>query len=235
MAKTKFGYGWLIKWILAAILIAGGILIKLFEVQVVYATTGIAIVIFSLLRVVPLLKTLKKEVLRTINLIEIIFDTIIGGLMIYVVFSGNSTDPFWISLYGYLLAIFFYARGLIYFVSMYFFDEKTEPLKFWFHLISLTFGAVLFTLAMLNQNIMTTLGWIVLFISVAGGLYLGYDGFGGYKLYREQSKVLNEAKKAAAPQPIVDKAISEPVREEPKHKTPEPEIQEPKENETPVS
>ncbi|MFA5380761.1 MAG: hypothetical protein WC296_02300, partial [Candidatus Izemoplasmatales bacterium] len=91
MAKTKFGYGWLIKWILAAILIAGGILIKLFEVQVVYATTGIAIVIFSLLRVVPLLKTLKKEVLRTINLIEIIFDTIIGGLMIYVVFSGNST------------------------------------------------------------------------------------------------------------------------------------------------
>ena len=62
MAKRKFGYGWIIKWILAAILIAAGVLMKIYDEEIVYATTGIAIVIFSILRVVPLLKTLNKEV-----------------------------------------------------------------------------------------------------------------------------------------------------------------------------
>lgn len=218
MGKAKFGYGWLIKWILAAILIAGGILIKLYEVEVVYATTGISIVLFSLLRVVPLLKTLKKEVLRTINLIEIIFDTIMGGLMIYVVFSGKADDAMWIAIYGYLIAIFFYARGFIYFTSLYFFDEKTEHMKFWFHIVCITLGSFLMALAIFNHPIMTTLGWIVLFISVAGGCYLGYDGFGGYRKYREQSKALNEAKKAEAEKPIVDKPSPQPVVEEPKEK-----------------
>jgi hypothetical protein len=181
MEKRIFGYGWLIKWVLAAILIAAGILVKINEVDVVYATTGIAIVMFSLLRVVPLLKSLKKEVLRTINLIEIIFDTIMVALMIWVVFSGKSSDPLWVSIYCYLVAVFFYVRGFIYMVSLYFFGEKTEPLKFWFHLVSVTLGSALFVLAILDINIISTLGWVVLFISVGGGCYLGYDGFGGYK------------------------------------------------------
>jgi len=220
MNKPKFGYGWLIKWILAAILIAAGILIKIYDVQVVYATTGIAIVIFSLLRIVPLMKTLKKEVLRTINLIEVIFDTIMGGLMIYVVFSGKSTDAFWIGLYGYLIAVFFYARGFIYFTSLYFFGEKTEPMKFWFHLVCITLGSVLAVLAIMNVNIMHTLGWIVLFIAVAGGAYLGYDGFGGYQKYRESSKALNEEKRRqeAEKQVILDKPAEQPNVEEPKEK-----------------
>lgn len=220
MNKPKFGYGWLIKWILAAILIAAGILIKIYDVEVVYATTGIAIVIFSLVRVVPLMKTLKKEVLRTINLIEIIFDTIMGGLMIFVVFSGKSTDAFWIGLYGYLIAVFFYVRGFIYFTSMYFFGEKTEPMKFWFHMVCITLGSVLAVLAIMNINIMHTLGWIVLFIAVAGGLYLVWDGFGGYRKYREVSKALNEEKRRAEAekQPIVDKPVEQPKVEEPKEK-----------------
>jgi hypothetical protein len=218
MGKPKFGYGWLIKWVLAAILIAAGILVKLKEVDVVYATTGISIVLFSLLRIVPLMKTLRKEVLRTVNLIEVIFDTIMGGLMIWVVFSGRSAEPFWVSLYCYLVAVFFYVRGFIYVVSLYFFDEKTEPLKFWFHLICITLGSALFVLALLNRNIISFLGWIVLFISVGGGLYLGYDGYGGYKKYREQSKTLNEAKKAELAKPVLDKENQKPAVEEPKEK-----------------
>ncbi|MCK7486776.1 MAG: hypothetical protein MZU97_15660 [Bacillus subtilis] len=61
MEKQKFYYGWLIKFILAAILLAAGILMKIYDVEVVYAATGIGIVIFSLVRVVPLMKTLKKK------------------------------------------------------------------------------------------------------------------------------------------------------------------------------
>ncbi len=213
------GYGWLVKWVLASILLAGGILMKLYQEEVVYATTGIAIVLFSLLRVVPLMKTLKKEVLRTINLIEIIFDTIMGGVMIYVVFSGKSTDPFWIGIYGYLLAVFFYARGLIYMISLYYFQEKSEPLKFWFHIICITLGPVIFVLTIMNVDIISTLGWIVLFISVGGGIYLGYDGYGGYRKYREISKSLNETKRAKT-KPEVEKELPKPIQEEPEEKQP---------------
>jgi len=219
MNKPKFGYGWLIKWILAAILLAAGILMKIYEVDVVYATTGIAIVMFSLLRVVPLMRTLKKEVLRTINLIEIIFDTIMGGVMIYVVATQKADDPFWIGLYGYLLAVFFYVRGLIYMISLYFFSEKSEPLKFWFHIICITLGPVIFTLTIMGQDIISTLGWIVLFISVGGGIYLGYDGYGGYRKYRETSKSLNESKRPQ-PTPNIDKELPKEIQEEPEKKQP---------------
>jgi len=219
MNKPKFGYGWLIKWILAAVLLSGGILMKLYEVKVVYATTGIAIVLFSLLRVVPLMKTLKKEVLRTINLIEIIFDTIMGGVMIYVVFSGNSDDAFWIGIYGYLLAIFFYARGIIYMLSLYYFQEKSEPLKFWFHIVCLTLGPAIFVLTVMGVDIISTLGWIVLFISIGGGIYLGYDGYGGYQKYRETSKSINE-RKSNQKQPTPEKELPKPIQDETEDKQP---------------
>ncbi|HAQ56694.1 MAG TPA: hypothetical protein DCR44_04790 [Acholeplasmatales bacterium] len=203
------GYGWALKWLLAAILIAAGILVKINEVEVVYATTGIAIVLFSLLRIYPLLKSLSKEVLRTINLFEIVFDTIMGGLMIYVAFSGLSGDPFWQGMYAYLLAVFFYVRGFIYMVSLYFFAERSEALKFWFHLICVTLGAGLFVLALTSTGdiILRTLGWLILFVSVSGGLYLGYDGYGGYRLYRQQSKSLQEQKGKSAP---VEKELPKP-------------------------
>ena len=217
MTKPKFRYGWAIKWVLAALLMAAGVLMKIYQEDVVYATTGIAIVLFSLLRVVPLLKTLKKEVLRTINLIEIIFDTILGIVMIYVVFSGKSTDVFWINMYGYLLAFFFLSRGIIYFISLYYFGEKSESMKFWFHMLCMALGPVILTLTVLNKDIITTLGWVVLFISISGGGYLGYDGFGGYKKYRESSKSLNEDKKIEKDSKF-EKDLPKPVPEVEKEK-----------------
>ncbi|MDD3957820.1 MAG: hypothetical protein PHO96_02950 [Candidatus Izemoplasmatales bacterium] len=217
MSKAKFHYGWVIKWILAAILIAAGILMKVYDQQVVYAATGIAIVLFSVLRVVPLLKTLKKEFVRTLNLIEIIFDTIMGGVMIYVVFSGKASDTFWVGIYGYLLAVFFYVRGIVYLVCLYYFDEKTEPIKFWFHVVCLTLGTAIFVLTILGRDIISTLGWIVLFISVGGGLYLAYDGYGGYRKYRESSKALNETKKQKK-QPKEEKGLPQPVVDEKEEK-----------------
>ncbi len=206
MSKLKFGYGWSVKWILAAILIAAGVLMKIYDVDIVYATTGIAIVIFSLFRIYPLLKTLKKEVLRTINLFEIVFDTIVGAVMLFVVFTQRTGISFWISFYGYLLAFFFIARGLIYFISLYYFAEKSEPIKFWFHIVCLLLAPTILVLTIMNVDIIHTLGWIVLFISVSGGAYLGFDGYGGYRKYRQSSKLLNEDK-AVVKVDIVEKEL----------------------------
>lgn len=217
MAKLKFGYGWLVKWILAAILIAAGILMRIYDETIVYAVSGIAIVIFSAFRVYPLLKTLKKEVLRTINLFEIVFDFIIGGFMLFVVFSGKleGTSDLWVNLYGFMLAFFFFARGLIYFVSLYYFGEKSESLKFWFHFVCTSLAPVILVLTIMNVDIIHFLGWLVLFISVGGGLYLGYDGYGGYKKYRQSSKALNEEKREVKT-PSVDKELPKPQPEEEK-------------------
>ncbi len=193
MDKLKYGYGWVLKWILAAILLGVGIYM-FFAAEVVYTITGVAIVIFSLFRVVPLLKSLSKEVLRTINLIEIIFDTLIGALMIYIGVTKGSNlanEAIWSSVYRFSLVFFFYARGLVFFNSVVFLGEKTEVPKFWVHIASLTLGSVV---AVTPNFDYATVGIFFLIIALLGAAYLGYDGFGGYKKYREYSKSLNEGK-----------------------------------------
>lgn len=213
MAKQKFNYGWAIKWLLAAILIAAGILTKIYEQSIVYATTGIAVVLFSIFRVYPLMKTLKKEVLRTINLIEIIFEFLIGGVMVYVAFSGNSDQQIWVSMYGYMLTFFLLARGIVYFVSLYYFGEKTESMKFWTHLFFVGIGPVILTLTILNNDIIKTLGWLLLLVALGGAAFLGFDGYGGYKKYRETSKALNTEKQAKV-EPKVEKEMPKPIQDE---------------------
>lgn len=191
MAKAKYGYGWLIKWIVAAILLGVGIFMAIAD-DVVYTIAGIVIAMYSLFRVYPLLKTLNKEVLRTINLIEIIIGVVIGGVMIYAGVRGLETDrDLWTSLFRWFLAVFFYIRGLVFFVSTTYFDEKAEVPKFIFHIIALSLGAVL---VMWDTFEAETLGWLFLFISVASAAYLGFDGYGGYTKYRKFSKSLNTAK-----------------------------------------
>lgn len=208
-------YGWALKWLLAAILIATGIVMRVFDNYIVYLTTGIAIVIYSVFRVVPLMKTLKKEVLRTINLFEIVFDILLGALMLYVVFSNSTTNQFWISFYGYLLVFFLLSRGMIYFISMYYFGEKSEALKFWFHIACMLLAPAVLVLTILNIDILHTLGWVLLFVSFGGAAYLGYDGYGGYKKYRQSSKDLNEEKKEVKNKEV-EKELPKPQPEEEK-------------------
>ena len=195
----KYGYGWVLKFILAAILIGVGIYM-VFADEVVYLITGIVIVIFSLFRVYPLMKSLNKEVLRTINLIEIIFDTLIGAAMIYIVISKRDlSEPIWGGIYRFSLAFFFYARGLVYLNSVVFLNEKSEVPKFWVHIVSLSIGAIIAFQPDFDYN---TVGIFLLLISLVGASYLGYDGYGGYKKYRKYQKELNAEKEKNKPKEI---------------------------------
>ncbi|MDA3931582.1 MAG: hypothetical protein PF513_02465 [Tenericutes bacterium] len=192
MAKAKYGYGWLIKWIVAAVLLGVGIFMALSD-DVVYTITGIAITMYSLFRIYPLMKSLNKEILRTINLIEIIIGVVLGGVMIYAGVKGLQSDQAdtWTKLFRWFLAFFFYLRGLVFFTSTSFFEEKTEVPKFIFHIIALTLGGVI---AMWEGFDAGTLGWLFLFVSVGSAVYLGYDGYGGYSKYRKFSQNLNRKK-----------------------------------------
>lgn len=187
----KYGYGWVLKFILAAILVGVGIYLQ-FAKDVVFTITGVVIILFSLLRVVPLLKSLNKEVLRTINLIEIIFDTIIGGVLVYIALSGKVEESAtWEVVYRYALAFFFYARGLVYLASVTFFGEKSEIPKFFVHIGALTVGTYIATNPDFSPEIVAL---FLLVIALIGGLYLGYDGYNGYKNYRKFQLELNQGK-----------------------------------------
>ncbi|MBE0700508.1 MAG: hypothetical protein IH571_02365 [Acholeplasmataceae bacterium] len=215
MEKVKFGYGWLLKFLLAAILLGVGIYM-VFADEIVYLITGVAIVIFSVFRVVPLLKSLNKEVLRTINLIEIIFDTLIGAILIYIALSDKNlaNEPIWSGIYRFSLAIFFIGRGLVFFNSVVFLGEKTEVVKFWVHIIALSLGVYI---ASRPDFGFETVGVFLLIVSLLGASYLGFDGYKGYKKYREFSKDLNTEKRKAEeekikkdlPKPIGDEAEDE--------------------------
>lgn len=209
MSKARYGYGWVLQFVLAAILLGVGIYMA-FADEVVYAITGVTIVVFSLFRVYPLLKSLNKEILRTLNLIEIIFDTLIGIMLIYIAVTYKDTlsdQRVWSQVYRFSLVFFLYARGLIYFNSVVFLGEKTEVPKFWMHIIVLSLGAVIATYPDFGYKMV---GMLFLIISLIGSVYLGYTGFGGYSKYREHAKELNEGdvkskkKKKEAPQPVIE-------------------------------
>lgn len=192
MAKAKYGYGWLLKFVLAALLLGVGIYMAI-DREVVFVITGIAILIFSLLRVVPLVKSLNKEILRTINIVEILLDTILGVLMLYIAFakSDELDQQPWAAIYRYSLVFVFYVRGLVYFNSVVFLGEKTEIPKFWFHILSLTIAVAIAVYKDFDAN---TVGLILLIIAFIGAAYLGYDGFNGYRKYREFQLELNGGK-----------------------------------------
>ncbi len=221
--KHKYGYGWVLKFILAALLLGVGIYMA-FANEVVYTITGVAIIIFSLLRVVPLMKSLEKETLRTLNLVEIIFDTLIGAAMIYIALARDlATEDIWAYVYRYALTFFFYVRGLIYFNSVVFFGEKTEVPKFWIHILALTIGVMI---AVIPNFDYATVGIFLLIIAVIGSLYLGFDGYGGYKKYRQFSKSLNQEKSKEITQsseievPTTDEKKKQSIIEDPEDKRP---------------
>lgn len=191
MKKAQYGYGWLLKFILAAILLGVGIYMVLAD-DVVYMITGVTILIFSIMRVYPLIKSLKKEVLRTINLIEIIFDFLIGVLIVYIALSRDlANEEVWRSVYRFSLAFVFYARALVFFNSVVFLGEKTEVPKFWAHIGFLTLGAVIVVSSDFDYEMV---GLFFLIVSLLGAVYLGFDGYKGYTNYRSFQLELNQGK-----------------------------------------
>lgn len=175
---------WIIKFVLAGILLGVGLFMA-FSEDVVYLMTGVILVIFALFRVFPLLKTLKHEVSRTIHLFEVLITAILGGVLIYAslqIGSDGGNTSLWELVYRFGLGFVFYARGVIYFISTVFFNEKTKVLEFIIHLVSLSIGtAIIFS----SQFDASLIGIFFLIISVIGAGILSVDGYGGYKKYRQ--------------------------------------------------
>lgn len=174
---------WIIKFILAGILLGVG-LFMVFSEDVVYLMTGAILVVFALFRVIPLLRTLKHEVSRTMHLIEVLVTAILGGVLIFASLqlgSDGGNTNLWELIYRYGLGFVFYARGVIYFIATVFFQEKTKVLEFIIHVVSISIGTAIVFNSQFNASF---IGIFFLIMSIIGSAILTLDGYGGYKKYR---------------------------------------------------
>jgi len=193
----KPGYGWLLKWILAAILLAVGITM-FFTSELVFVVTGAIIIIFSVFRTVSLIKTLNTEKQRTLNLIEIVLSTLVGVAILIIGINGLNGNlevetGIWSWVYKWALVFFFGARAIIYLYSVVFLEEKTEQIKFWTHLLLLPVATLIVTYDQFDAEFV---GLLLLIISIIGGAYLIYDGTKGYGKYRKYQQLINPKQKA---------------------------------------
>jgi hypothetical protein len=216
MKKVFKNYGWLLKFIAAALILALGIVMKfVFGAEAdtfVLIFTGFVFVILGLYRIIPLLKTLHNRLLKVINLIEIIFDVVIGAIMLFYGLTEKNPG----SLYGYMLGSVLYVRAIVYLVSVVLVKETTDQFKFWFHLALFTLGVVVLVKGDIGTG---TITWIIFGMSLVVAGYLSFDGGAHYKRYRYETnpiKVKVKENNKKKEEVIVDPVITPDKIDEPK-------------------
>ena len=194
---------WLIKFLLAGILLGVGLYMA-FDDEIVYLMTGVILVIFALFRLKPLLKSLKKEVSRFIHLLEAIITILLGSALIWISFQlTGDNSAIYTLIYKYGLGFIFYTRGVIYFISTVFYNEKTKPVEFIVHIASLSIGTAIFFIVEFNPGLV---GIFFLIISIIGSVTLTLDGYGGYKAYRLEM-TSDGSTKAKSKEKVIEKQI----------------------------
>ena len=210
--KAFKNYGWLLKATGAALILGLAIFLEISKdgESIVSIFIGFAIVMYSVIRLVPFVKTQKSDLIKTINIIEITIDFAIGLALILiplVLTTGfGNTD-----LFRYLLGTYLVLRGVVHFYSVGSHHEKSDLPLFVFHISAIVVGTILFYETAFNLAILIH---IILVISIVSGGYLGYDGYKGYNVYRHQ-KTLSMPDIAQPEETIVDKQVPIVEKEEP--------------------
>ena len=138
-------YKWLYLWISAAALLVFGIIMlinKEFGKSIIFYLTGGLLVLFVIIRFIPLIKTTRNSWAVAINAIEMFVDLVIGVLMI-VLTSQIEDKELLYKFYPFLLGGVLYVRGVVYFSEVCFFETKVEKSKFFVNLILITVGAII--------------------------------------------------------------------------------------------
>lgn len=200
--KLFKSYGWLLKATAAAFILGLAIFLEISKdgEMIVSIFIGFAIVMYSLIRLVPFVKTQKSDLIKTINIIEITIDFAIGLALVLVplLITGGfgSSD-----LFRYLLGTYLVLRGIVHFYSVSSHHEKNDIALFLFHIAALMVGTILFWEPAINLVILIH---IILVLSIISGGYLGYDSYNGYNSYRRQKTLT---------MPDIDEDVDVPIDE----------------------
>jgi uncharacterized membrane protein HdeD (DUF308 family) len=181
-------YLWVFEFLGAAVLLAVGIYATVVPEIFLYIV-GIALIIFGLFRIIPLLKTTKDNILKIVYTVEILLGIVAGVLLIM---EGSKGAEYNQDLMRYLVGSVFYLRGAIYFYSTVLRKESTDYIKFITHIILITLGVVIITLNFFTPQ---TLAWIVLVIAALSALFISFSGIKNYKNFRYEQVAKEEIKK----------------------------------------
>lgn len=217
-------YKFIFKIFAFAILLTFGILIWVFKdsaIGAIYLITGVAVAFAALIRVIPLLRTLKSGKARVISLCEIVLHIVIGIYLVGAAFSHWSEiskdldlselqgfAKFNLQAYQYILVILFYTRVLCYFWITILYKEETDRVKFWLHIILMTLAVILAALPLDPEKVVYTL----IVLAFACALVIGGEAGTGY--YRYRKSISTARKKNKGEDKKKDKGIEVPAKDD---------------------
>lgn len=208
--KAIKNYGWLLKVTGAALILGLAIFLKVSPdgEDVVSIFIGFVIIMFSVIRLVPFVKTQKSDLIKTINIIEITIGFALGLALVLIplVLENGFGDS---RLFGILLGTFLLLRGIVHFYSVGSHYEKSDLPLFVFHISTIVVGTILFWEDAFDLAILIN---IILVLSIASGGYLGYDGYNGYNAYRRQKTLTMPASDDVVDVPVKEKVV--PIMDE---------------------
>lgn len=203
-------YGWLLKATGAAFILGLAIFLEISKdgESIVSIFIGFAIVMYSVIRLVPFVKTQKSDLIKTINIIEITIDFALGLALILIplLLEDGFGDS---SLFRYFLGAYLMLRGIIHFYSVSSHHEKNDIALFIFHIAAIIVGTILFYESAINLAILIH---FILVLSIISGGYLGYDSYKGYNVYRHQKTLTMPVSDDVADVPVDEKVV--PIMDE---------------------
>lgn len=213
-------YKWIYLWIVGAALAVFSIVMLLnkeFGNSIVFYLTGALLIVFVIVRFIPLIKTTRNRWAIVMNSIEMFVDLAVGILMIVLTAkqgeSTEETNNFLEVLYPFLIGGVLYARGGVYFAETSFFKTKPEISKFFVSLGLLTVGTVI--MARYDNFGVDSMRWLFGIIFTICGVYAIVDGIINYNNYRKLYVKPRVKKEVSDKEEVLDEAeIITPGKEE---------------------
>lgn len=178
-------FKWLYLWVAGAALAVFSIamfLSKEFGNSIVFYLSGALLIVFVIIRFVPLIKTTRERWAIAINAIEMFADLVVGILMIILTSTSEDTANIY-KYFPFLLGGILYARGFIYLVEIVFFNTKVEKLQFFLSLLLITGGTVI--VARYNNFSVDSMRLLIAFVFAFCSVVSIVDGFINYNNYRK--------------------------------------------------
>ncbi len=228
-------YSFWLKIIGAALLIAFAIVLLVspdWATLVVLIVTGLTIGIFSIIRIIPLLRSLTTGKARLTCLVEIAIHLVLAGLLIFaavLVITKNENEDaklteFVSENYRFLITAFCFTRVTSYFMCTVLFKEETDKIKFWTHIGLILICCVLCACNDLKSNLVATILAVIALICATCLIVTGALGYGRYRNQivkdREIKKEEQDNDEANAEEPLEapadEKLIIPMIDDEPK-------------------
>ena len=198
-------YGWALRLISSALLFG----LALFShfgpgEDIVVPFIGFVIILYSVIRLVPFIKTQRSDIIKTINIMEITVSILVG--LLFIMITLLTTDGLGV-FFGYLLGAVLILRGAVHFYGISEGGEKGDLVTFFFHIAALIIGTFI---AMTGDFTPAALIMTILVLSIVAGGYLGFESYRGYKIYRERKQL-----ESPQPQPRPQKEVNLPTSDVP--------------------